>query len=100
MLGLLLLFALNWLSSALFSRKTALLITNQNGEIFSCILLDTILSYFNLKKKYLWKPNLSFGNSIAVYMLMKSNILATERRAFHNESFQLEQSSDFLNGFC
>ena len=31
---------LNLLFSALFSNKTALLLTNQNGEIFSCILLD------------------------------------------------------------
>ena len=42
MLGLFLLFALNKLFSALFSKKTALLLTNQNGEIFSCILLALI----------------------------------------------------------
>ena len=40
MLGLFPLFALNLkLFSALFKRKTALLLTNQNGEFFSCILL-------------------------------------------------------------
>ena len=40
MLGLFLLFALNSFFSTLFSKKkTALLLTNQNGEIFSCILL-------------------------------------------------------------
>ena len=38
MLGLLPLFALNYLFSALFYEKTALLLTNQNGEMFSCIL--------------------------------------------------------------
>ena len=33
-------FFLHWInSSALFSKKTALLLTNQNGDIFSCILL-------------------------------------------------------------
>ena len=40
MLGLFSLFALNWLFSALFKKKTALLLTNQNGEIFSFVLLD------------------------------------------------------------
>ena len=40
MLGLFPLFALNQLFSALFKKKkTALLLTNQNGEIFSCIVL-------------------------------------------------------------
>ena len=39
MLGLLPLFALNWLFSALFSKKDCTLLTNQNGEIFSGILL-------------------------------------------------------------
>ena len=34
MLGLLPLFALNELFSALFKKKTALLLTNQNGEFF------------------------------------------------------------------
>ena len=51
MLGLFLLFALNYLFSALFSKKTALLLTNQNGEIFLCILLQPSSKNFKEKHK-------------------------------------------------
>ena len=57
MLGLFLLFALNYLFSALFSKKTALLLTNQNGEIFSCILLAAGIDHFTVSCLVAWPLN-------------------------------------------
>ena len=60
MLGLLLLFALNSFLYCL-KKKASLLLTNQNGEIFSCILLGNeielvTMSFYLRKVEATWKP--------------------------------------------
>ena len=62
MLSLLLLFALNSFLYCLKKKKKAsLLLTNQNGEIFSCILLGNeielvTMSFYLRKVEATWKP--------------------------------------------